>query len=119
MAGGTDLFGQAGRHSSWMEWEALRAADPDVLMVFPCGFALERVEREAGLLTSLPGWNALSAVRSGRVYLAEGNQYFNRPGPRLGETLEIVAEILHPEAFTFGHEASGWLRLAPVAAGAS
>ncbi|HWZ86465.1 MAG TPA: cobalamin-binding protein [Thermoanaerobaculia bacterium] len=115
MAGGTDLFGQAGRHSTWMEWEALRAADPDVLLVFPCGFALERVEREIGLLTALPGWSGLRAARAGRVYLAEGNQYFNRPGPRLCETLEIVAEILHPEAFAFGHEGSGWLKLAPAA----
>jgi iron complex transport system substrate-binding protein len=116
MAGGEDLFGQAGRHSSWLSWEQLRAADPDVVLVFPCGFSLARVEREVGLLEALPGWSELSAARAGRVYLAEANQFFNRPGPRLAETLEIVAEILHPESFTFGHEGTGWRRLAPAPA---
>ena len=111
MAGGEDIFGAAGRHSSWLSWETLRAADPDVIVVFPCGFSLDRVEREIGLLTSLPGWDALSAVATGRVYLAEANQYFNRPGPRLAETLEILAEMLHPEAFVFGHEGHAWKRL--------
>ena len=110
MAGGNDVFGSAGRHSAWLSWETLRSEDPDVLVVFPCGFSLERVEREIGLLTSLPGWSGLSAVSTGRVYLAEANQYFNRPGPRLAETLEILAEILHPEAFAFGHEGMAWKR---------
>ena len=110
MAGGTDLFGQAGRHSRWLAWEELREADPDVILVFPCGFSLARVARESALLTDLPGWRELSAVVHRRVYLTEANQYFNRPGPRLVETLEIVAEILHPERFAFGHEGEGWLR---------
>jgi iron complex transport system substrate-binding protein len=111
MAGGRDLLGAAGAHSSWIDWETVRAADPDVLLVFPCGFPLERVAREIGLLTERPGWDALRAVSEGRVYLAESNQYFNRPGPRLLETLEIVAEILHPQDFAFGHEGKGWLSL--------
>jgi len=113
MAGGTDLFGGAGSHSAWIGWDELRAADPDVIIAFPCGFALERVRREIGVLTSLPGWSRLRAVATGRVYLAEGNQYFNRPGPRLVETLEILAEVLHPQRFAFGHEGKGWLRLEP------
>jgi iron complex transport system substrate-binding protein len=111
MAGGTDVLGVSGAHSRWIEWEELSAADPEVLLVFPCGFPLARVEREIGLLTERPGWAGLRAVRAGRVYLAESNQYFNRPGPRLLETLEIVAEVLHPEAFAFGHEGKGWMRL--------
>ncbi len=116
MAGGTDVLGVSGAHSRGIEWEELCAADPEVLLVFPCGFPLARVEREIGLLTERPGWAALRAVRDGRVYLAESNQYFNRPGPRLLETLEIVAEVLHPEAFAFGHEGEGWLRLRARAA---
>lgn len=111
MAGGDDVFGHAGRHSSWLAWEDLREADPDVILVFPCGFALERVVREAGVLANRPGWEALTAVRSGNVLLCEGNQFFNRPGPRLCETLEILGEILHPGAFAFGHEGTGWVRL--------
>lgn len=113
MAGGRDVFGEAGRHSAWIEWDAVRAADPDVLVVFPCGFSLERVEGEIGALTERPGWSELSAVRSGRVYLADANQYFNRPGPRLAETLEILAEMLHPARFRFGHEGTAWRRLDP------
>ena len=111
MAGGTNLFGEAGRHSSWFAWEELRAADPDAIVLFPCGFSLARLRREIGLVTRLPGWKALSAVRRGRVFLAEGNQLFNRPGPRLAETLEALAEMLHPELFRFGLEGSAWLRL--------
>jgi iron complex transport system substrate-binding protein len=110
MAGGEDLFGTAGRHSSWLSWETLRAANPEVLVVFPCGFSLHRVEREFGLLTSLPGWRSLRAAAAGRVYIAEANQYFNRPGPRLAETLEILAEILHPQVFSFGYEGRAWKR---------
>jgi len=108
MAGGREVFGEAGRPSGWLEWDAVRAADPEVLVVSPCGFSLERVEREVEALTARPGWRELSAVRSGRVYLAEANQYFNRPGPRLAETLEILAEMLHPREFAFGREGRAW-----------
>src|SRR5262245_61293807 len=111
MAGGVDVLGESGSHFVRLSWETLRSADPDVIVVFPCGFPLERVEREIDLLTALPGWSSVKAAATGRVYLAEANQYFNRPGPRLAETLEIVAEILHPEVFRFGHEGTGWKRL--------
>jgi iron complex transport system substrate-binding protein len=112
MAGGKDPFGEPGRHSAWLDWENVRREDPDVLIAFPCGFALERVEKEAAaILPSLPGWRDLAAVRTGRVYLAEANQYFNRPGPRLAETLEILAEMLHPGVFAFGHAGSAWRTL--------
>jgi len=62
-------------------------------------------------LTDRPDWRALQAVRNGRVYVTDGNQYFNRPGPRIAESLEILAEILHPDHFDFGHEGRGWERL--------
>jgi iron complex transport system substrate-binding protein len=94
MAGAVNCFGQAGRHSPWMSWEDLAGADPDVLIVAPCGFDLERTARELYWLTGRPGWSDLRAVRTGRVYLADGNQFFNRPGPRVVETFEIVIEIL-------------------------
>jgi iron complex transport system substrate-binding protein len=97
MAGGVNLFGEAGRHSPWMSWEQLAAADPDVLIVAPCGFDLERTAREMHWMTARPGWRDLAAVRAGRVYLADGNRYFNRPGPRVVETLEALVEMLHPE----------------------
>lgn len=94
MAGGVNLFGESGRHSPWMTWDELAAADPDVLIVAPCGFELARTEGEMHWLTDRPGWRSLRAVRTGRVYLADGNQYFNRPGPRVVETLQAIVEML-------------------------
>jgi iron complex transport system substrate-binding protein len=111
LAGGTPLFGKPGAHSPWLAWQELRDADPDVVVILPCGFDRERSRRELPPLLAQPGWDALTAVKAGRVYLADGNQYFNRPGPRLVESLEILAEVLHPDAFAFGHEGSGWERL--------
>jgi len=111
IAGGRNLFGNAGQHSPWMKFEDLAAADPDVILIMPCGFNLERTAAELPVLTNRPQWPRLKAVREGRVYLADGNQFFNRPGPRIVESLEILAEILHPEFFGFGHEGSGCLRV--------
>ncbi len=111
MAGGSNLFGEAGKHSPWMTWEQLVERDPDAIVVLPCGFDIPRSRREMPALTNRPEWPRLRAVRDGRVFLADGNQYFNRPGPRLVESLEILAELLHPEAFQFGHEHSGWQKL--------
>ena len=108
LAGGRSLFGEAGKHSSWMTWEELREKNPEVIAVMPCGFGLKRTRDEMAPLTSRAGWKDLRAVREGRVYLTDGNQYFNRPGPRIVESLEILAEILHPEAFDFGHRGRGW-----------
>ncbi len=107
MAGGRNLFGEAGRHSPWMSWEDLVAADPEVIIVAPCGFDLPRTEQELYWMTDRPGWSRLRA----RVYLADGNQYFNRPGPRVAETLRILAEILHPECFEPTLRGIGWRAL--------
>ena len=114
MAGSVNLLGEAGRHSSWISWGDVAAADPDALLIFPCGFSLSRVRREAESLVGNSDFRSLRAAREGRVFLCEGHQYFNRPGPRLVETLEIVAEALHPDAFGLGHQGSGWERLAAV-----
>ncbi len=111
MAGGRNLFGAAGKHSPWMNWEDLIAAAPDVIFISPCGFDIPRAVEETPLLTDNPEWSRLKAVSSGRVVVADGNQYFNRPGPRLAESLEILAEIIHPQLFRFGHENEGWIRL--------
>jgi iron complex transport system substrate-binding protein len=108
LAGGINLFGEAGKHSPWMTWEELAAADPDVIIVAPCGFDLERTAQEMYWLTGRAGWRGLSAVQANRVYLADGNQYFNRPGPRVVETLEIVAEILWEQCRTKKRSESAW-----------
>jgi iron complex transport system substrate-binding protein len=111
MAGGVNLFGEAGKHSPWMTWEELLAKDPDVVVVLPCGFGLERTRQEMPHLARRPDWLRLRAAREGRVFLADGHQYFNRPGPRLADSLEILAEIFHPEAFHFGYEGTAWQRM--------
>jgi len=108
LAGGESIFGATGRHSPWIEWDELRAADPDVIVVLPCGFDLPRTRAEMPPLSAQPGFEALRAVRDGRVYLVDGNQYFNRPGPRLVESLVLLAEMLHPETFGTAHRGSAW-----------
>ena len=108
-AGGTSLFAQAGQHSPWLEWEALIAADPDVILLLPCGFTIAQSLADLHLLTARPGWAGLNAVRAGRVFVIDGHHYFNRPGPRLVESAEMIAEILNPGLFDFGHKGVGWI----------
>jgi len=111
MAGCVNLLGEKGRHSSWVSWEEVSASDPDVVLAFPCGLSLARVRREFVALSGDLTLRGLRAFAEGGIYLCEGHQYFNRPGPRLAETLEIVAEILDPETFRFGWEGIGWERM--------
>lgn len=111
LAGGISLFGTAGEHSPWLAWDDLRAADPDTVIVAPCGFDLHRARAEAASLARLPGWSGLRAVRTGRVFVADGNRDFNRPGPRVIETLEILTEILHPTLFAPRRHGSCWCPL--------
>ncbi len=97
LAGGENVLGVAGAHSTTTAWDAVRAADPDVLVVAACGFGVERTEREMHLLAAQPGWDSLRAVRSRRVFVADGNLYFNRSSPSVFTSVEILAEILHPD----------------------
>lgn len=108
IAGGIDPLGKAGKHSGYIDIEQLVEADPDVIAIMPCGFDIERGAREMAALVAHPEWRQLSAVRSGRVVVTDGNQYFNRPGPRVVESAEILAEFLHPGRFDFGHFGRGW-----------
>lgn len=117
MAGGINLFGEAGKHSPWMTWDELVAKDPDVIVIMPCGFDIRRTMEETELLTSQAEYESLKAAQTGRVFVADGNQYFNRPGPRVVESLEILAELLHPDVFHFGHEQQGWVSLSRPSGG--
>ncbi len=108
IAGGECLLATAGHHSPWLSWPDLITADPDVIIVMPCGFDMERTAHEFSTLTSYPEWQSLRAVRSGRVALADGHLYFNRPGPRVVESAEILAEILHGPAVSYGHQGHCW-----------
>ncbi|WP_254546383.1 cobalamin-binding protein [Halomarina pelagica] len=96
-AGGEALFDAPA--SVPREWEEIREADPDVLVAAPCGFGLDQTAANLSDLTERPGWDDLTAVRSGRAYAMDGHHYVNRPGPRLVETLEYLAALLHPTLF--------------------
>ena len=111
IAGGRSLFAQPGEHSPWLDWARLIEDDPEVILLLPCGFKMAQTSRDLNLLTENPGWANLRAVKQGRVYLIDGHHFFNRPGPRLVESAEIVAEILHPERFSFGHRGTGWISI--------
>jgi iron complex transport system substrate-binding protein len=108
LAGGCSVLGQAASPSTTTPWEAVQATDADVLVVAPCGFSLERARRELPSLARRPGFAELRAVRSGRVYVADGNRYFNRSGPSLFETPDVLGEILHPDLFEPRHRGTAW-----------
>lgn len=112
LAGGQPLFGFTGQPAPQLTWSTLVVTNPDVLIFMPCGFNLNRTRQEAMLLTQRPEWQNLHAVQAGRVYITDGNSYFNRPGPRLVDSQEILAEILHPEIFEYGYKGTGWESLA-------
>ena len=112
LAGGINLLGVAGKHSPWMTWDDLSHANPDVVVILPCGFDIVRTRQELAVLMEDSRWAELRAVQHNHVYVTDGNQYFNRSGPRLVDSLEILAEVLHPEVFQYGHEGTGWERVA-------
>lgn len=96
MAGGIDGLLQPGQKSICVSWEDIRRYDPEVILVMPCSFAMERTICECPLLKKLPGWASVSAVRSGRVFAVHGG-WFHHPGPRLIRGLELMAALFHPE----------------------
>lgn len=110
IAGGDPILAVNGKHSPFVDFEDIFKADPDIIIAMPCGFAIARTLQEIGLLLDLPGWQDLKAVKNNRIYIADGNQYFNRSGPRLTDSIEILAEIINPKQFVFGYEGQGWIR---------
>lgn len=99
LAGGMDLLAPVGSKSAKVSWETVSGHAPDVLVLMPCGFSIARTLSELHRLTSRPGWAELPAVRSGEVFVVDGPAYFNRPGPRLVEGLELLAALFHPHRF--------------------
>lgn len=110
IAGGISLLAVNGKHSPFIDFKDIQNEDPDLIIVMPCGFSIQRTLQEINLLLELPGWQELKAVKNKRIYIADGNQYFNRSGPRLTDSVEILAEIINPRQFVFGYEGEGWLR---------
>jgi iron complex transport system substrate-binding protein len=98
LAGATAVLGTRGAHTMAREASALAEADPDIILAAPCGYDISQTLAERHVLEALPGWRELSAVRRGRVAIADGNAFFNRPGPRLAESAEIVAAVVRDAA---------------------
>jgi iron complex transport system substrate-binding protein len=107
-AGGELLFGEIGQHTPWLSWEELRAADPDVIVLAPCGFTLTRTMQDLPILQAQPAWAQLRAVREKRVYAIDGNAYLNRSGPRLVESAELIGYAL------WGEQAGGEINLSAL-----
>lgn len=115
LAGGMECVGRSGNKSTSISWLQLLDANPDVLIIACCGYNLSRAIGDLPSLVRRPGIEELRAVRNRRVYVADGNAYFNRPGPRLIDTLEIIAHCLHPTLFPLpDHLQSGLLKLEQI-----
>ena len=111
VAGGKNLFGEAGKHSPWMKYNDLVEQDPEIIIVMPCGYDIKKSLIEIKTLESKKEWGSLKAVRNRNVYITDGNQFFNRPGPRIIESLEILLEIIHSDFSESKHIDSGWIKL--------
>ncbi|WP_423149033.1 cobalamin-binding protein [Rubrolithibacter danxiaensis] len=109
-AGGIPVLAEKGKHSFYIDIASIQQEDPDILILIPCGFSISRTLQEINLLLEIHGWNELKAVQNNQVYVADGNQYFNRSGPRLVDSAEILAEIINPKQFVFGYEGQGWVK---------
>lgn len=96
LAGGECGLAEAGGRSRYTDWDELLVFNPEVIILMPCGFDLPRTLEEAKVLLQRPNWQDIAAVRDGRVYAVDGNAYFNRSGPRIVDSVEILAELLHP-----------------------
>lgn len=110
IAGGDSILAVNGKHSPFVDFKDVIKEDPDIIVVMPCGFSIHRTLKEINLMLDLPGWQDLKAVKNNRIYIADGNQYFNRSGPRLTDSVEILAEIINPKQFVFGYEGEGWIK---------
>ncbi len=110
ISGGEDIFGKSGKDSHWVKFDEIQKYNPEIIIFLPCGYNIEKTKQEVvNLFTHQSKWNALNAFVNKEIYVVDGNQFFNRPGPRLVESLEIFAEIIHPELFNFNHYQTGWI----------
>ena len=98
-AGAIDALATAGTASRKVNWDTLFASAPDVVVLMPCGFTIQRTRAELAAVTEHPQWKSLPAVRRGAVYLVDALSHFSRPGPRLIEGVEQLAAICHPDCY--------------------
>jgi iron complex transport system substrate-binding protein len=118
LAGGRELIGRSGQPSRRVSWDEIAGADPEVVVLALCGFALQRTLNEAARLGEAPQWRRLRAVREGRVYAVDANACFSRPGPRIVDSLELLAHILHPDCVVSPPRGTDFRALAPASVAA-
>ena len=110
IAGGNELFGINNKSSHWIDFKSVRDFNPEVIIFMPCGYNLLQTQRDVSkLFEKNANWKNLNAYKNKKMYLVDGNQYFNRPGPRIVDSLEILAEIFNPDVFNYGYKGSGWI----------
>ena len=110
ISGGEDVFGKSGKDSHWIKFDEVKKYNPEIIIFLPCGYDIEKTKNEVeNLFNQQNKWNALDAFMNKEIYIVDGNQFFNRPGPRLLESLEIFAEIIHTGLFNFNHNEDGWI----------
>jgi len=109
IAGGNVLCGINNKNSHWIDFKSVRDLNPEIIIFMPCGYNLLQTHRDiAKLFEKNAYWKDLNAYRNKKLYLVDGNQYFNRPGPRIVDSLEILAEIFNPDDFNYGYKGKGW-----------
>lgn len=110
ISGGVNILGKSGKNSHWTKFHEVLKKNPEIIIFIPCGFNIEKTKNELkNFLKKNNEWKSLKAFKNKKIFIADGNQFFNRPGPRLLESLEILAEIIHPNIFNFKHEGAGWI----------
>ena len=111
LAGGRNVMSVSGTDSNYCSWDEIKIVNPEIIIMMPCGFRIERTLEELHYLQKRKGWQELKAVKENKVYVVDGNQYFNRPGPRLVDSAEIMAEIIHPETFERKYPEDAWITI--------
>lgn len=113
LAGGQEMIGKVGKRSKTISWQELVEASPELLLISCCGFDIERTLQDVPLLESRAEWSSLPCVQNNRVYIVDGSNYFNRPGPRLIDSLEILTHALYPEIHPLSNYASKGIKRLP------
>ena len=111
LAGGKNVMSVSGTDSNFCSWDEIKQTNPDIIIMMPCGFGIKRTLEDIHYLQNRKGWQELKAVKENKVFVVDGNQYFNRPGPRLVDSAEILAEVIHPEYFERKYPEDAWITI--------
>ena len=110
-AGGRNVMSVSGTDSKFCSWDEIKKTNPDIIIMMPCGFEIKRTLEDLHFIQNIIGWEELKAVKENKVFVVDGNTYFNRPGPRLVDSAEILAEIIHPEIFERKYLEDAWITI--------